>query len=204
MRWVLERTPIAPRTALSVAEEVRMRAQTFALVDQLQVPGVAGTWTGQPPATEADIRVDPDQLYGPRTALVLTRAAWLAGATVHSLADLLNAALECEETLSSRHVLAVTGAAARPVGLVDALAAAQDLADEVIAAIEGPRRHGRRWRDLLAELGVPRHRDEPDRMSEGVADLLRHTVAAVLSVDVLGDDGDERVRATVAAWLPTG
>jgi hypothetical protein len=201
MRWVLERVPIGPRTVLSASERARICAQTLTLADQLDVPGVRGTWTGRRPVTATDISVDPAQLYGPRTTLVLTRAAWLADADVDGLADLLNAALESEEALSVKHVLALTGAAARPVGLVDALAAAQDLVDEVTAAIQGPGLHGRRWRGLLVELGVPMSGEEVEQVSGAVADLLRSTVAAILGVDVLGDDGDERTRATVEAWL---
>ena len=205
MRWVLERIPIGPRTALSAAERARMCAQTLTLVDQLAVPGVAGTWTGRRPITETNISVDPAQLYGSRTALVLARAAWLADADADGLADLLNAVLEPEKAVSAKHVLALTWAAARPVGLVDALAAAQDLVDEVAAAIEGPGRHSRRWRGLLSGLGVPMSAvdaEDAEEISEAIADLLRSTVAAILGVDVLGDDGDEGAVATVEAWLP--
>ena len=201
MRWVLERAPVGPRTAVSAAERDRICAEVLRL-DLHEVPGVGGSWTGQLRSTETDISVDPSQLYGPRTTLVLTRAAWLANADVDCLADLLNAAMYSEEDVPAKQLLALNGAAARRVGLVDSLAAVQDLVDEVIAAVHGPRRHGRRWRGLLKAFGVPASGDEAERISDAVTDLLRYTVAVLLGVDVLGDDGDERARATVEAWSP--
>ncbi len=201
MRWVLERVPIGPRVPLSAAERARMCAQTLALANRPRMPGVRGPWTGRSPVTGTDISVDPSQACGPRAALVMARAAWLAALDVDGLVDLLTAALESGEVMSDRHVLALTWAAARPVGLVDALTATQELVDAVTAAIEGPGRHGRRWRFLLDEFWGPMSDEEVERVPRAVADLLRCTVSAVLGVDVLGDDGDAQARATVEAWL---
>jgi len=117
VRWSLERAPRGERQALSPDEEAGARTAYDEIVRELPQPMYA------PPGWELPLEpsFEPDQRYGPRTPLVLARAAQIWTMSAEMLAELTVVANEVDAGGSVRHAAACAATEARPLGLDDAL-----------------------------------------------------------------------------------
>ena len=199
LRWSLQREPVGARRALEAGEaaEVRLRAASMLRGRPRQV---AGERLPAPGRHGQSLDVDPTQRFGPRHAAVVAVAGTLVRASADVWLEAIGRQLDLE-VAGVRTAGALIHAAARPVGLTDAIDLVGHYADDVARVITGARRPTRVWQHVLAvwDKGQPTaeraltHRHLP----RVVADVTRH----VLAVEALGRDApDALVRVALGPW----
>jgi hypothetical protein len=203
VHWSLHRAPEGPRGAMA-SEPERAAASAYHEIR-------AGLCTGRRAPRGWTLPRTPsfaaDQRFGPRTPVVLARAAqlWQAGDEV--VADLLQAALLVESSgMSLTYPAAVAAALAREVGrsrcLADLRVDVNDLVDRLTCRPAA----AARWRRVVRTFDaggwtvlVPAERD---RMVRGCAGLLRDLLGSCLSYEVVADVVDDDLwLSALGPWL---
>ncbi|MDQ6641093.1 MAG: DUF4262 domain-containing protein [Actinomycetota bacterium] len=201
VRWSLDRGVRGRRVALTSTERRRANASYDGLLDR-----VSGREAAPPGwALPAKPTFAVNQRYGPRTPLVLARAAqiWLADPEV--LANFLKIALGVDRGGSVMWPAVCAAAEGRRLGLDDAV---DLLRDDVIALVQrfDSAPLSRRWSETVdVWLGddadaVPAA--ERQRLRRSMSGLLADATFAALAVEVLGEAATESTRmAGQGPWL---
>lgn len=149
----------------------------------------------------------PGQRFGPRTPVVLARAAQLWQADEETLADLLHAALLVETSgMSLSHPTAVAGAVARQVGrsrcLADLHADVHGLVDRLTDRPASRARWRRAVRSFFGDEWAALGLHERDRMVQRCAGMLHDLLHMCLSVEAVADVADdELILSAHGPWL---
>jgi hypothetical protein len=203
VHWSLHRAPEGERAALAPDDERAAAAEAGAIRAGLAVGRRAPRCWPFPDATS----FRPDQRFGPRTPIVLARAAQLWQADDDTLRDLLHAALLVEGSDTSlTYPAAVAGALARRVGrsqcLVDLRADVGGLVDWLADRPAAQARWRRVVRTIDAAGWAIARRRERDRMAQSCAGLLRDLAYSCLSIEAVADVADQDLLlAARGPWL---
>lgn len=180
--WSLTRAPegsLAPLT--STAQDQAVADLRDLVADLVTTSDRTGPFLWTPPAVP---NFDPQQVFGPLTALVRARGAQLVGASVTQLNRLLRHAVSVEIGGGSlTFPVSLAAASARPVGRTRALAELRAAVDELVRCVTDQRVD--RWHEVVESLMGP-DASEP-RQAASVARLLRDVVLASLSVEAVAD-----------------
>lgn len=185
--WSLTRPPegtVSPLTDHARAIAAEDYESVLATVDR-QMPAPIG-WELPDEASFA-----PDQRFGPRTPVVLARAAQLWQADDETICNLIYTAYVADRVHSLTYSCATARALGRPAGRRPALDAVSEAAQELIASMtEGPRAKGR-WR-RIATAFWPGHWEslqahERVRYERGLASTLGDLFGSLLAVEVIAD-----------------
>lgn len=191
VRWSLHRPEpglLSPMSAEARTAAEQLYAELVAQLDDADVPEVEG-W-----ALPSDVSWDPGQKYGPRTPLVLARAAQLFAASPERWQDVFDNAVAVDFAHSMSYPAVVAKASGNPVGRDPAL---RQLFTDVRTLVDG---FGRTW-------GVDAHRGvvglfvgdkDAQELDERTDDNLRRLVcdAALshLAVEAVADVIDDETR----------
>lgn len=195
--WSLARPPEGPNGPLKVSALEQAAADFRAAVAGLDREFM---WKA-PPGWQVPDRptYDPGQVFGPRTPIVLARAAqfWQAGASTLNL--LLHCATHVEMSGSLTLPISVARTAARAVGRRPALDRLQAAVDELVVWLTEGELCRARWEDLLrslwgGDLDDRRKRATAQRTSAGT---LSDVLLGCLTVEAVADVLDEE-------WLLAG
>jgi hypothetical protein len=202
VHWSLHRVPEGARSALSPRDEEEAasayREITAALDRARRAP--RGWSLPQTPS------FDPDQRFGPRTPVVVARAAQLWQADDDTLLDLLDAALLVEASgMSLTYPVSVAGALARQVGRSRCLDDLHDATHELVEWLTERPASGARWRRVVRAITADASAagsDDRDRLAQRCASLLHDLVSLCLSVEVVADVADaDLLLAAHGPWL---
>lgn len=203
VHWSLHRAPEGPRGAMAPERE-RAAASAYREIQAGLLAGrrAPGGWSL--PRTPS---FAPDQRFGPRTPVVLARAAQLWQADDEVVADLLHAALLVEGAgMSLTYPTAVAGALARQVGRSRCLADVDEDVEDLVMWLTSRPAARARWRRVVrtfdAEGWAAVAPDERDRMARRCAGLLRDLLDMCLSVEVVADVADDDLLLSAhGPWL---
>jgi hypothetical protein len=190
VRWSLHRPepgPLTPMSAEAQAAAEQLYDELVTELRQLDVPEIAG-WE-----LPGDVSWDPSQKYGPRTALVLARAARLFAASGEDWQDVFDNAISVDFAHSLTYAGVVAKASAYPVGRHAAL---RQLYADVQALAEG---FGRTWgadarRAILKlfDVGVPEGSDQ--QVEHHLRRLVSEALVSLLAVEAVADVADDENR----------
>lgn len=181
IRWELVRPPVGPARPLDDAARTRAREEYDALVAGLLPETAPDGWRlPSEPAWE------PDQVFGPRTPLVLARAAEIRQADADSLADVLDQALVAARWGAAGYATLVARAAAREPGRTAAVERLEDAAATMVAGLGATwgREAWQEMRDWVLDGVAPAERDE---LWAGAMAELVTAVTACLVVEAVAD-----------------
>jgi hypothetical protein len=203
VHWSLHRAPEGPRGAMTPEQEHAAASAydeiTAGLVEGRRAPT---GWTL--PRTPS---FAPEQRFGPRTPVVLARAAQLWQADDETLADLLYAALLVESAgMSLTNPVAVAGALAREVGRSRCLADLHDDVEGLVSWLTTRPAARARWRRVVRtfdpEGWAAVAPDGRDGMARACAGLLRDLLGMCLSFEVVADVADDDLLLSARGpWL---
>ncbi|RLV50055.1 hypothetical protein D9V37_09340 [Nocardioides mangrovicus] len=192
VRWSVSRAPRGPRRRLDPDEHADLKQRYRALAE------LVDPMVDLPPAWRLPRRASyqPAQRYGPRTPLVLARAARLCSLDPVQLATVLSRSAAVEQTGSLTWPIAVAAALARPLGLEDALHQLHADAHHVLALFGQDGRLAQRWRDAVALCeGPAQGQDTLSReYRRALRGLFHDAVIAALAAELLGRDATPAVR----------
>ena len=191
--WSLTRPPEGKVSPLT--DDARMEAaldyeRVLATVDR-QVAAPIGWELPDEPSFA------PDQRFGPRTPVVLARAAQLWQADDETICDLIYTAFTADRVHSLTYAFATARAVGRPAGRRPALDAVSDAAQELIASMTEHPKAQRRWRRIVRAYW-PGHwetlrADERRRYEHGLARMLGDLFDSLLAVEVIADIAERKL-----------
>ncbi len=183
VRWELVREPVGEPTPMTEDAQTRAAAELAALLPTLP-SGTAAPQDWPLPTTSTWC---VDQRFGPRTPLVLARAAQVWGAEGDDLIAIVSHGLVLQGRWSPSYATAVALAAARPVGRVEALQRLEEAARALCAGF------GEVWgveecRALRAWFldGIEDH-PQAEPAWQGARASLTELVTALLVVEAAAD-----------------
>jgi hypothetical protein len=202
VHWSLHRAPEGPRSALSRRDEEEVASAYREITAGLTAGRRAPAGWSLPRAPT----LAPDQRFGPRTPVVVARAAQLWQADDDTLVHLLDAALLVEAAaMSLTYPVSVARALARQVGRSRCLDDLHDATHQLLEWLTERPASRSRWRRVVrpftadASAAVP---DERDRVAQRCASLLHDLVSLCLSVEVVADVADaELLLSAHGPWL---
>lgn len=193
VRWSLTRPPEGMAEPLD-QEAVDAACDEYAVLMSTLDPRARAPRGWQLPVTPS---YAPDQRFGPRTPLILARAAQLWQADDATLCDLIYAALRADEVHSLTYSVSLSSALARPLGRRKAHEAAVNAATELVEWLTQRPAAQRRWRTVVQRFhpaslvgASGRERVAHERR---VAGLLHAALTAVLTTEVVADRADARL-----------
>lgn len=133
IRWELVRPPLGPPTPLTADAQARAADEYAAIARDLAGSDVPPGWE-----LPAEPSWEPEQRFGPRTPLVLARAAQIWQADPERIADILDRAMTAYQYGSIGYAGVVAGAAAREPGRSGAL---EQVEAAVLAVLEARPSH---------------------------------------------------------------
>lgn len=179
IRWELVRPPVGPPAPLTAEHQARAADEYAAIVRDLATAELPPGWE-----LPAEPSWDPDQRFGPRTALVLARAAQIWQADPEWIVDMLDRAMVAERCGSVGYAKAVAKAAAREPGRSAAL---EQVEAAVLTVLEERARHpGVRASKKWFLSGLPRS-PETSRAWRDVHAMLLRAVTICLQVEAVAD-----------------
>ncbi|MBA2454949.1 MAG: hypothetical protein H0V48_00180 [Nocardioidaceae bacterium] len=194
LHWQLERVPVG--SPAGVADERQCRAELTALLATIPAGGRSPPGWRRPKGTSS---FRADQPYGPLTPLVRAQGIAIASAPPADLVDFISRQLDADWSFGPRSVLAVTAAAARPVGRVHEVGASRTAAEQIVRHVCGPAGRSTRWREVLTITGMAP--DETPDLHHGMSGVLLDGVEAALTLQVVADVVDEPARlAGLGPW----
>jgi hypothetical protein len=193
VRWSLHRPepgPLAPMSDRAQHAAEQLYAELVAEIGPTDMSSI-GEW-----ALPSEAHWDPHQKYGPRTPLVLARAAQVASAGAEQWQDVFDNALSVDVAHSASYPAVVAKASAIPVGRD---AAVRQLFGDVQRLVD---RLGASWGvegfravvDLMVDgdVGGPPELDE--RTDHNLRRLLFDAFVSFLAVEAVADVVDEQTR----------
>lgn len=195
--WSLTRPPEGPNAPLTDAAHERAAADFSAALDTVDhrfpLPAPTGWDVPVRPTFE------PDQAFGPRTPVVLARAAQVWRAGVGDLNALLHAAIDVDLSGSLTFPIAMAFSAARTAGRRPALERLQRAVDELEDWLTDAPVCRARWQELLISLygSEPREGRDSAVAHRSSARLLHDVVLSCLAVEAVADVLDDE-------WLLAG
>jgi len=202
VHWSLHRAPEGEGGPLAPDDEEAARSEYREIIAGL----VAGRRAPKGWSLPATPSFAPDQRFGPRTPVVVARAAQLWQADEDTTADLLHAALVVETSgMSLTYPVSVASALARQVGRSRCLADLQAAADDLVDRLTSRPAASARWRRVVRAFdaegsAAPPH--ERERFERGCVGLLRDLLRLCLSVEVVADVADtELLLSARGPWL---
>jgi hypothetical protein len=191
--WSLTRPPegtISPLTHDARAIAVADYESALASVDR-HVPVPLGWELPDEPS------YSPDQRFGPRTPVVLARAAQLLQADDETICNLIYAGFMADRMHSLTYAWSMARACGRPAGRRPALDAVSDAARELIASMTEDPRAQRRWRSIARaywpEHWQSLHGHERMRYERNLAGTLGDVFGSLLAVEVVADIAEPKL-----------
>ena len=186
VRWSIERDPVAPLVAMASdaqEEAERLHWQVLGQIDDDRAPTPPG-WPGP-----VSLDWSAEQDFGPRTPLVLARAAQVWSAHQDRIIDHASNAIILNRRRQPGYAVLVARAAARPAGRVDVLDRVSEAATRLVADLgegwgAGPYAALRDY--MIGDMGDAPVEDR-EAVMRGIRSALTEQVQALLVTEAAAD-----------------